>query len=160
VRWGVFLLLVIAFAGCKRERQLSGVGPWNVNRTQLRDATGRCVPDDSPEGKGMYCFGQKPMGIRGMVVDLDLFFGGTEPDAKLIEIQMKVGGCDDEQLYGWMQTNFGKPVEDRGSHKLWKSTFLWAVAAMPRADEPGRCLVRHIPAREKSRFDRAWPPAP
>jgi hypothetical protein len=150
-------VLFVLLAGCKAEKQMSGVGPWNVNRTHLRDATGRCIPDEG--SGGTYCFGQKPMGIRGMVVDLDLYFAGDQPDAMLSEIQMKVGGCDDEQLYAWMQTNFGKPAEDKGAKKLWKSKFLWAVADMPLADEPGRCLIRLIPAREKARFERSWPPA-
>jgi hypothetical protein len=149
--------VALALAACKHERQMSGVGPWNVNRTHLEDATGRCIPDDLGEGKqGTYCFGQKPMGIRGMVVDLDLYFGGTDPKATLVEIQLKVGGCDEQQLYGWMQTNFGRPIEDKGARKLWKSSFLWAVGELPIPDGPGQCLIRLIPAREQARFERLW----
>ena len=146
------ILALLVLGACKREKQMSGVENWNVNRTKLKDATGRCTPD----GAGMYCFGQKPMGIRGMVVDLDLYFAGQDPEAKLSEIQMKVGGCDDEQLFGWMQTNFGHPVEDHGSRKLWKSDFVWAVGLMPVPDEPGRCLIRIIPRREQARYEQAW----
>jgi hypothetical protein len=149
------VLLVLLLSACKKERQLSGVENWNVNRTTLKNATGRCTPD----GDGMYCFGQKPMGIRGMVVDIDLYFAGTDPDAKLREIQMKVAVCDDQQLYGWMQSNFGKPAEDKGSRKLWKNDFLWAVGDMPLPGDPG-CLVRLIPRREQERFERAWGAAP
>lgn len=150
-----WIIAILLLAACKKEKQMSGVENWNVNRTRLKDATGRCTPD----GDGMYCFGQKPMGIRGMVTDIDLYFGGQDPEAKLVEIQMKVGSCDDEQLYGWMQTNFGRPVEDKGSRKLWKSKFVYAIGEMPVPDEPGRCLVHIIPVGEKARYERLWPPS-
>jgi hypothetical protein len=146
------LLCLLMLGACKADKQISGIGPWNVNRTHLRDATGRCTPD----GDGMYCFGQKPTGIKGMIVDIDLYFAGHEPDAQLSEIQMKVGGCDEEQLFSWMRANFGKPTEDRGSLKMWQNSFLWAVGEMPLADDPGRCLVHMIPKRAQDRLDALW----
>ena len=146
------LLLLVLLAACKKERQLSGVENWNVNHTTLDDATGRCTPD----GDGMYCFGQKPMGIRGMAAEIDLYFAGQKPDSQLSEIQLKIGACDDQELYGWMQTNFGRPVEDKGSRHMGRNSFLWAVGEMPLADGSGQCIVRLIPRREEARFERAW----
>jgi hypothetical protein len=154
VRWA-WLLLVLA--ACKKEPEIAGVDKWNVKHTKLADATGRCIPDDLGEGRaGSYCFGQQPIGIKGMAVDFDLFFGGTDPEASLVEIDMKVGGCNVENLEGWMRKNFGAPYESKGTRHAWKNSHLVAIGYLPLADEPGRCLVRILPLTEQARFDRLW----
>lgn len=151
------LALLLAGAGCKKEPEIAGVGKWNVKHTRLGDATGRCIPEDLGEGRqGSYCFGQDPIGIKGMAVDLDLYFGGTEPDASLVEIQMKVGGCNTENLEGWLRKNLGAPFDHNGNRAAWKNAHLYALGYLPLADEPGRCLVRVIPLSEQARFDAAW----
>jgi len=150
-------LALVLLAACSRETELAGVGQWNVNRTHLEDATGRCIPQKLADGRdGAYCFGQKPMGIRGMAADLDLYFASMDPKASLVEIQMKVGGCRPEDLEAWMRTNFGAPYQTGTDRAAWKNTHLFAAAYLPLADEPGRCLVRFIPAREEPRFQQIW----
>lgn len=152
------VVLLVLLAGCKKEPENAGVGKWNVKHTHLEDATGRCLPEDLGDGRqGSYCFGQDPIGIKGMAVDLDLYFGGTEPGASLVEIQMKIGGCNLENLEAWMRKNFGTPFETKGTNRqAWKNTHLYALGYLPLADEPGRCLIRIIPATEQARFDRFW----
>lgn len=153
-----WLVAVVLLAGCEKETQLAGVDKWNVKRTRMKDATGRCIPEKLPDGRdGAYCFGQKPMGIRGMNVDLDLYFGAYDPEATLVEIQMKVGGCRTEDLEAWMRQNFGAPFEQHGMTQLaWKNEHLFAAGFLPIADEPGRCLIRIVPATEPGRWAAIW----
>lgn len=158
----VVAVAVAALGGCKKEKQIAGIEQWHVNRTTRADATGRCLPEKLSDGRdGAYCFGQKPIGIRGMRADIDLFFASMEPDAKLVEIQLKVGGCDEEKLTAWLQTNLGDPFERQGASRVaWKNAHLFAIGYLPLADEPGRCLVRIVPRREENRFAALWSPAP
>lgn len=152
-----YLWILVLLAACKKEPEIAGVDRWNVKHTKLEDATGRCIPDDLGEGRaGSYCFGQQPIGIKGMAVDFDLFFGGTDPEASLVEIDMKIGGCNVENLEAWMRTNFGAPYESKGNRYAWKNRHLVALGYLPLADEPGRCLVRILPLSEQARFDRFW----
>lgn len=154
----LLMVLSILFLGaCKKEPEIAGVDKWNVKHTHLEDASGRCIPEDLPDGrKGSYCFGQNPIGIKGMAVDLDLYFGGTEPSSSLVEIQMKVGGCNLENLEGWMRKNFGAPTEKKANRQAWKNSHLYALGYLPLAEEPGRCLVRILPLSEQARFDAFW----
>jgi hypothetical protein len=157
VKWALAAALVL-LAGCaKKEPEIAGVEGWNVKHTRLADATGRCIPEKLADGRdGSYCFGQQPFGIRGMAVDVDLYFGGTDPASTLVEIQMKVGGCNVENLDGWLRKNLGAPVESKGNRHAWKNAHLHALGYLPLADEPGRCLVRMIPLAEQARFDSYW----
>jgi hypothetical protein len=151
------LVLLLLLGACKKESENAGVDKWNVKHTKLKDATGRCIPDDLGEGRaGSYCFGQQPIGIKGMAVDFDLFFGGTDPESSLVEIDMKIGGCNVENLEGWMRANFGAPTETKGNRQAWKNSHLIALSYLPLADEPGRCLIRLMPLSEQARFDRLW----
>lgn len=147
----------VATPGCKREREIAGFEQWHVSRTKRKDADGRCLPEQLADGRaGAYCFGQQPVGLRGMRVEVDLLFAGMEPDAVLVEIQLKVGGCNEEKLDGWLRTNLGAPVQGQGRHHAWRNRHLLALAYLPLADEPGRCLVRMLPRREQARFDALW----
>jgi hypothetical protein len=151
----VFALLLIA--ACSRDKELAGVGKWNVRHTRLKDAEGRCTPQKLADGRdGAYCFGNQPIGIKGMAVDFDLYFASMDPEATLVEIQMKIGGCRSEDLEAWMRTNFGAPYETTGTRAAWKNQYLFAAGYLPLADEPGRCLVRIIPATEPARFEQIW----
>lgn len=149
------LVIAVVLIGCKKDSQIGGVQKWNVDDTTLKDANGRCIPDDN--GTGMYCFDNQPMGIKGMHVDIDLYFAGKDPTAKLSEIQLKAGACDDQALFAWMQSSFGAPTEDKGARKMWKNDHLWAVADLPLADDHMLCIVRLIPLREQARFAKVWP---
>lgn len=151
------VLLLLVLAACKKEPELGGVDKWHVDRTKLSDATGRCMPEDLGGGRqGAYCFGQRAIGIAGMPVDLDLYFDGTEPDAQIVEIQMKIGGCQPEGIESWMRKNFGAAYDQKGNRFAWKNRVVSALGYLPLADEPGRCLVRILPVREQARFDMFW----
>jgi hypothetical protein len=148
---------VAALGGCKKEPQIVGVGKWNVNTTTRADATGKCLPEQLSDGRaGSYCVGQAPMKIAGMTVEIDLYFAGNEPTAKLVEIQMKANACDEEGLLGWMRQTFGNPVDQLGSIRQYRNEQLYGFASIPLRDDPIRCVVRLIPAREKAHFEQYW----
>src|SRR5262245_25554631 len=110
----IALGVAAAATGCKRPPQeYSGIGPWNVTRTTRGHVTGgRCDPTDLPGGrKGTYCYLQPMLPVADQAAEVDVYFGGTEPSARLIELQLKVKICDADKTDGWLRTNFGLPYE-------------------------------------------------
>ena len=106
------LALAGAGAACGRKTEYAGLGPWHVKHTKLRDATGRCQPEDLPDGrKGTWCFGQPGLRLGGQDASVDLYFGGTTPDAPVIEIELQFRGCREEPLEAWLKTHFGAPFD-------------------------------------------------
>lgn len=139
---------------CSREPEYSGVGRWRFTRSTLGDVTdGICQPTDLNDGrKGTWCFAQTPYRIASRSAEVDLYFLGTDKTARLIEIQLKVRGCLEDELERWMRTTFGPPIETRSTRGYWKNSFLWAAALMP--SEPGRCLVHFLPLSENAEIER------
>lgn len=151
------LAAVAALGACKREKQLAGVEQWNVKKTRLKHADGRCLPHDFPDGrKGTWCFAQQPISIAGMAVDIDLYFGGVEPETPLAELQLKVRICNEEKLLEWMRKGWGGPYETKGPTFRWKNEHMLIVGKLP--DDPGSCLLRMFPHGEQAAADRAAGP--
>jgi len=149
------VLGVALIAACgSREPEIDGVGRFRFGHTTLREITdGICQPTELNDGrKGTWCFAQTPMKIAGSSAEVDLYFLGGEPTAPLIELQLKVRGCHEDQLDQWMRTSFGPPIESKPTRGYWKSSFLWAAALMP--SEPGRCLVHFLPLSEPAEIAR------
>jgi hypothetical protein len=145
----VLVLVAVALAACKSpEPTYDGIGVWGVTRTVLRDATGRCQPTDLPGGrKGTWCFGQPALKLAGATAEVDLYFAGAEPTAKLIEEQLKVRGCREEGLLTKLRQLFGASTETKGPAVFWQNQFVFIAAIAP--SEPGQCLVRVLPVSEK-----------
>jgi hypothetical protein len=153
----VALALACAAAGpaCSgREPEVSGVGRWRFTHTTLADVNeGVCQPTELGDGrKGTWCFALTPVKIARSSADVDLYFLGTEKTAGLIEIQLKVRGCHEDELDQWMRSVLGPPIETRSTRAYWKNSFLWAAALLP--SEPGRCLVHFLPLSENAEIDR------
>jgi hypothetical protein len=153
------LLAVVALAagpGCKgRTGEPAGIGRWTFTRSTLAHAkkAGRCQADKASDGRPItWCFGIQPIKAGGRTAAVDLYFGGVEDDAKLIEIQLQVRGCVEDQLDQWMRERFGTPFETKSTRSYWKNSFLWAAALMP--SEAGRCLVHLLPLSEGSEIER------
>jgi hypothetical protein len=147
-------LVWVAGACSGREPEVSGVGRWRFTHTTLRDVNeGICQPTDLSDGRsGTWCFALTPFKIGGRSADVDLYFLGTEKTARLIEIQLKVRGCHEDELDQWMRSSLGPPIETRSTRGYWKNSFLWAAALLP--SEPGRCLVHFLPLSENAEIDR------
>ncbi|HEY6173378.1 MAG TPA: hypothetical protein VIX73_03000 [Kofleriaceae bacterium] len=149
------LCLVAASPACSgRAAEYDGIGNWRFPHTTLKDITGGlCQPTDLSDGrKATWCFAQQPIKVGERTAEVDLYFLGTEPTARLIEIQLKVRGCREDELDHWMRQAFGPPIDSRPTRGYWKNSFLWAAALMP--SEPGRCLVHLLPVSENAEIDR------
>jgi len=157
---GAAALVAVALAspGCTgRAPEHDGIGNWRFAHTQLQNIhEGLCQPTDLSDGrKATWCFALPPIRLDRATrssADVDLYFLGTEPSAPLIEIQLKVRGCHEDELEQWMRTAFGPPIESKPTRAYWKNSFLWAAALMP--SEPGRCLVHVLPLSENAEIDR------
>lgn len=154
------LILLLGLVGlvapaCRgRAPEFDGVGNWRFTRTTLKDVTGGlCQPTDLNDGrKGTWCFGQPPFRIGGRIAEIDLYFPGTEPTAKLIEIQLKIRGCHEDEIEHWLRAAFGPPIQSKPTRGYWRNSFLWAAALMP--SEPGRCIVHLLPLSESAEIER------
>lgn len=145
--------LALAAAGCERKAGYAGLGPWRVDRTVLRDASGRCEPTDLPDGReGTWCFGQPGLRLGGQDASVDLYFAGTEPDAKVIEIQLQFRGCKDDILGSWVRKTFGAPSDERGHRAFFRGQGAYVVADLP--ESPGRCALRMLPLSEEREIAR------
>ena len=145
----------LALAGCRdKEPAYAGIGPWRFTRSQLSDVTaGRCQPTDLQDGRrATWCFGNQPYAIAGRAAEVDLYFLGTEPTSKLIEIQLQIRGCLETETERWISTNFGPPIERRPGRAYWKNDFLWIAALTPSS--PGRCLIHMLPLSEAAEIAR------
>lgn len=153
---GVALAAALAASPACRGRapEFDGIGNWRFPHTTRKDITdGLCQPTDLGDGrKATWCFAQPPIKIGARAAEVDLYFLGTEPTARLIEIQLKIRGCREDELEQWMRKAFGPPIDSRATRAYWKNSFLWAAALMP--SEPGRCLVHLLPVSENAEIDR------
>jgi hypothetical protein len=172
----VIALLVIALpTGCEgRKAEPSGIGFLRFGTTtRLNVQSGICQPTELTDGrKATWCFALAPIKVGKRIAEVDAYFLGTEPpplpdDATkeqkderkvaleklpLIEVQLKIRGCDEDELDRWMRERFGPPIETKSTRQYWKNSFLWAAALMP--SEPGRCLVHFLPLSENAEIER------
>ena len=153
---GVALAVAAAVLGaaCKQEPpEYAGIGPWRVTTTTLKNASGRCDPTDLPDGrKGTYCYLQPLLPIGEQAADVDLYFGGTEPTAPLIELQLKIKVCDPEASDMWLRSHFGAPFEAPPGKLFFRNRHLLLAAQL--VPEGGRCTIRVFPLSEKAEFER------
>lgn len=141
--------------GCdKREAEPAGIGRWRFNHLQLKQVKeGKCQPTPLSDGRAAtWCFALTPYKIGKRIAEVDAYFLGTDPEAKLIEVQLKVRGCVEADLESWLRTNYGPPIEVKGTRAYWKNSFIWIAAIMP--SDPGRCLVRMLPITEEAEIAR------
>ncbi|MBK7537420.1 MAG: hypothetical protein IPI49_19035 [Myxococcales bacterium] len=146
-------LAVLAGAGCERRVEILGVGPWKLGKTTRKDATGICQPTELPDGRaGTWCFRQPPFGIGKKAAEVDLYFAGTADEAPLIELQLKVRGCNEDDIEAWLRQHFGAATEHRGTRAYWRTSRMFLAAFLPQ--DPGRCVLRMLPLSEGSEIER------
>ena len=98
----------------------------------------------------------EPMPSGSGVAEVDTYFSLAPPYTKdtapLIEIQLKVRGCVEDEADRWMRERFGPPIETKSTREYWKNSFVWAAAFLP--SEPGRCVIHLLPLSENAEIDR------
>jgi hypothetical protein len=153
VRGPALAAAALGAVACKAEpAEPAGVGAWDVTRSTLAEASGRCEPTDLPDGrKGTWCYMQPALEVGGQAAQVDLYFGGREPSSPLIELQLKVVACDSDKVDAWARTAFGTPTTGPGGATFFGNRYM--NIALVRA--PGsRCLVRIFPVSEQAEFER------
>ena len=150
------LLVSIGFVvACKGPpAEPAGVGPYVFGHTTAASIhDGNCQPTDLEDGRrATWCFALPPIKVGKHVAEVDAFFLGTDKTAPLIEVQLKVRGCVEDEADRWMRERFGPPIETKSTREYWKNAFLWAAAFLP--SEPGRCLIHILPLSENAEIDR------
>lgn len=147
-------LSLIALPACdRRDRSYAGIGRYQVGKTKLADASGRCEPTDLPDGrKGTWCYLQPALTIASRPADVDLYFLGTTPDAPMIELQLDVRGCEPDRLSLWLRERFGAPRTSTPTWTAWDNRKLYLIAETPT--DSSRCLIRVLPRSEQAEFER------
>jgi hypothetical protein len=165
-----------ALGACdSRTPQPRGLGPYRFGVTTRAQLTqGVCQPTELTDGrKATWCFALPPIKVGKRVAEIDAYFLGTDPplleanatdeqraerrkqleSQPLIELQLKVRGCEENEVDQWMRERFGPALPDStGNRVFWKNDFLWAVAFLP--SEPGRCHVHLLPLSEADEIAR------
>lgn len=148
-------LALTAPAGCdKKQAEPNGIGKWSFSKTTRKDATGGvCQPTELADGrKATWCYAMTPLRVAESAAEVDLYFDGAEPTSPLIEIQLKVRGCNDQALEDWLRAALGPPIETRSTRAYWKNSFMWVAALMP--SDPGRCRIHMLPLSEAGEINR------
>ena len=152
------LALAVIAACSSPTPEPSGVGPYKFGHTtsgSIHD--GNCQPTDLRDGrKAIWCFALPPVKVGKHVAEVDTYFAlgptVTDKTAPLIEIQLKIRGCVEDEADRWMRERFGPPIETKSTREYWKNGFLWAAAFLP--SEPGRCIIHFLPLSENAEIDR------
>ena len=167
------LLVLVALAGCAacegREGEPRGLGPYRFGiYTLARVSAANCQPTELTDGrKATWCFALPPIKIGKHAAEVDAYFLGADTSTDqmthkereairaqlpLIELQLKIRGCVEDELETWMRQRFGPPIESKSTRVYWKNSFLWAAAMLP--SEPGRCVVHFLPISENAEIER------
>jgi len=112
-----------------------------------------CQPTTLTDGRAAtWCYANKPFKVGARTADIDLYFLGSEPTAPLIEIQIHVRGCNEDELTGWLRTNFGGQIDQRPKRGYWQNPHMWIGALLP--SDPGLCVVHMLPLSEQAEIAR------
>jgi hypothetical protein len=145
----------------------------NNNSTMTSPMT-KCMPTELGDGrKATWCFALNPVKVGERTAEVDAYFLGSEPpllgaDATeeqkkarlaelgklpLIELQLKIRGCVEEQVEQWMRQRYGGALpQTKGAKVYWQNSFMWMMAELP--SEPGRCLIHFLPIGETAEIAR------
>lgn len=150
-RWLVLALLV----GCKsNEGAPTGVGSYVFGHTTLGSIhDGNCAPTDLSDGrKATWCRFMPPIKVGSKVADINAYFLGTDANAPMIELQLQVRGCIEDETDRWMRARFGPPYLTKSTREYWKNAFIWVMAELP--SEPARCNLHFLPISEAAEIAR------
>jgi hypothetical protein len=154
MRLAIALAAAAALVACDGHEDYNGIGIWKFGHSTRGDVkTGRCDPTTLADGRqATWCYLLPKYTIAKRIAEVSLYFGGSGDDAPLIEIQLQIVGCVEDDVVAWMRTNFGQQIDERAKRAYWENPYLWAAAMIP--DEPGRCTLHFLPRSETSEIAR------
>jgi len=165
-----------------KKAQINGLGSYRFGHTTLASLDQnpsitspmtKCQPTELSDGrKATWCFALNPIKVGKANAEVDAYFLGDQPpllpadateDQKkarrdelkklpLIELQLKVRGCNEQDAEQWMRQRYGGANEAKGTKLFWWNDFQFAMAELP--SEPGRCLIHFLPATEIDEIKR------
>jgi hypothetical protein len=146
--------MVGVVAACDPKADPSGLGPYVFGKTTVASIhDGNCMPTTLRDGRpATWCIALPPIKIGNRTAEVNAYFGGTEKTSPLIEVQLSVRGCVEDEADRWMRERFGSPIESKSTREYWKNSFMWMAAKLP--SEPGRCLLHFLPLSENQEIDR------
>ena len=150
------LLVLALLASCEAKKaEPNGIGQWRFGHTTPKIAAkyGLCDKTDTSTGRKVtWCHQMPPLKIANRNTTVDLYFDGHGDDGALIEIQLVVIGCVEDDLDRWLRSALGPPKETRATRSYWQNSFMWVAALMPA--EPGRCRMHFLPPSETAEIER------
>ena len=144
----VLLLTLLLFACKPKPPPVNGLGPYVLGETKL--ATGKRRARCQPDGKIMWCFGAPAIKVGDQPAAVDLYFDGQGDDASLIEIALRIRGCNIDAVDAALRTALGPSTQRRGRKLFWRSKFSF-VAARLRVDG-NACEVNFVDPKDTTRI--------
>lgn len=142
-------------AGCsKRETPMDGIGSLKFGKSTLADWGYPCNP---PSNGQTYCQASPLekahfVSLGGQNGAAGALFGGTEPSAPLVEIDILVERCNGPELRGWLRSQFGTPSEETEGAAFWKQKIVFIAAKVPPST--GECKVNFVETKNTARVDK------
>ncbi len=143
--------LVVAFAAlcctaaCEEKKpEINGIGDWVLGKTTLAQAPGVCSKDDVT-----FCSHNGTIAIGDTLAEVNLYFGGREDSAKLVEIELGVRRCDPEPLAVALSDALGKPSSRMPDKLLWEHELAFVSADFKAGAR--RCQVNFVSPGDKKR---------
>jgi|GEM_PF-5194814 len=140
-------LAVLAVAGCgSSSKDYNGIGQWVLLETELAEAEGACTP-----GEITFCSHADSVNLGGQAATVNLYFKGSAPTDKLVEIELAARSCDPTQVANALAGFLGPP-DARGDKRLfWQGKRAFVSGKLP--GRAGRCTVNFVTPEDQKRID-------
>lgn len=144
----VVALSVAAFACKKEEQVIDGVGDYHLGKTVEKDVKhGRCTPQDSGLN---WCAHLPRLQVAEQAADVHLYFEGSEPTAKLVEILLSINACKSRPVQLQFEHELGPAQESVAGQLIWRSKAAVIVAQLDLPD--GRCELNFVAPTDAKRI--------
>jgi len=135
----LIVVLAVSVWGCERKRgEINGVGPYLLGKTQLGQVSGAC----SPDGAKTWCTSLSAVELGEQNAAVDLYFGGAEDNAPLVEIQLTIRACNSDSARSALTFQLGEPTEEPPDRMVWTGKQAVIVARLKA--EPTVCRVSFV----------------
>ena len=113
MRCALMLVAITSLGACETKHS----GPNGLDRYIFGQTTrgkvheGICQVTDLNDGrKATWCFELPPFKVGQRTAEVDAYFLGTAETAPMIELQLKIRGCVENEADQWLRARFGAPL--------------------------------------------------